>query len=30
MQRNMASIRMKYGDHLRLGIPIGDVIFDER
>jgi hypothetical protein len=25
----MASIRVKYGDDIRLGIPIGDVIFDE-
>jgi hypothetical protein len=29
VQRHMASIRVKYGDDLRFGIPIGDVIFDE-
>ena len=29
MQRHVAGIRVKYRDDLRLGIPIGDVIFDE-
>jgi hypothetical protein len=25
----MAGIRVKHGDDLRLGMPLGDVIFDE-
>ena len=29
VQPHMAGIRVKYGDDLRLGMPIGDVIFDE-
>jgi hypothetical protein len=29
VQCHMASIRVKYGDDLRLGSPIGDVIFNE-
>jgi hypothetical protein len=29
VQRHMASIRVKHGDDLRLGIPVGNITFDE-
>ena len=29
VQRHMAGVRVKYGYDLRLGMPIGDAIFDQ-